>query len=111
MNAAAISAFERNVMQPTFERAYPGRVFIEGKPYDGSVIKGKLQPFDLVEGGEEIHQPLLVTISKTLLSRPHDRGTTLIYQKQGWKIETVGGDNETDAAWLYTCARAPGADL
>lgn len=111
MNADSIRAFEKAVMQPTLEKAYPGDLVIEGITYAGSAVPGELGPVQLADGGTVITQPLYVTISKTLLRNVHELGTTVRYKNEGWKIQSSDGDSDTDSSWSYVCTRQPGADV
>lgn len=97
--------------QHELERSRQSQVTIDGRTGLAAVRIHRALPMQGENGGVVYPETASVALDKEKWPVPPPSGSTMIHDRRGWILEPVQGKNATDAAWRFTCTRAPGADL
>lgn len=106
---ALLRASQRH--QNELERQRISRVQIGTRTGDAAVRIHRAMPMEAVDGGVVYPETASLALDKAKWPTPPESGSIMIHARKGWIIEPANGKNTTDAAWRFTCVRAPGSDL
>lgn len=94
--------------QRAYETVRPGTVTIAGTDYVAAVEIMAAQPEQRSDGeGTVIAQRAVVSIRKKLLATAPARCTTVVLRGLSFTIESLGGQNVFDNAWVLRLVRLP----